>query len=107
MFPFCSKVRMRGEGPYFLNLKIILMTSAYDLALENFFQKIEFFIILLFTILAMKKLIQNKKMLFWGEFGVICFNHEKVALGSSKSKNLPKLTHFDTFFYMKTIMNYI
>ena len=38
-------------------------------------------------------------MSFWGDFGVICFNHEKVVFGSSKSKNLPKMTHFDTFLY--------
>ena len=40
--------------------------------------------------------IQNKKKC---HFGVICFNHEKVVFGSSKSKNLPKLTHFHTFSY--------
>ena len=33
-------------------------------------------------------------MSFWGDFGVICFNHEKVVFGSLKSKISPKLTHF-------------
>ena len=42
---------------------------------------------------------KTKTMSFGGDFGVICFNHEKVVFGSSKSKNLPKMTHFDTFLY--------
>ena len=40
-------------------------------------------------------------------FGVICFNYEKVAFGSSKSKNFSQIDTFRYIFSMETIMNYI